>query len=245
MLGDINGDGISEFGLSSIPSYSYNISQLYIFSGVQLTTSSSLLTSDAYITLTNNHIGDGFGYDLTVSDLDSDGYSDLLITVKSSFDVFDSQYNYYPLGSYSSRAYLVLGNAISGGGSFDMGIAHTTIMADTFDGFGNQVLNLQDVDGDGIDDFLMSAPFYHSWCSTSCHEGPGEAFVFSGADLLVGGQMGQTDAFLQFIEEDHIAGFGGFDSMSSGDLNGDGNLDLVFLTPSQPDYGKVYIFSGL
>lgn len=101
------------------------------------------------------------------------------------------------------------------------------------DGFGWVGENLGDLDGDGVNDFITSAPFYVQDGSQV-----GRAYVYSGADgALLNVVTGQTDENF------------GFSASTAGDVNADGTPDYIVggrgvITSAVPFLGRVVVYSG-
>jgi hypothetical protein len=104
------------------------------------------------------------------------------------------------------------------------------------DGYGTEVLYLQDINGDSIGDIAVSAPYNDSGGTDS-----GAVYIFFGpfprngtldaidADLVLTGRAGEL--------------FG--TSISSGDIDNDGRTDLIVGAPdSRNARGAVYVFYG-
>ncbi len=97
------------------------------------------------------------------------------------------------------------------------------------DGFGTAVGRLGDTNGDGFDDFLVTAPGHDSGVSNS-----GRVYVISGVDgstlatknSLVGGQFGSS-----------VGGVG--------DLTGDGVPDFGVGAPGATGSGRIYVLNGV
>lgn len=103
-------------------------------------------------------------------------------------------------------------------------------------GFGNQVASLGDINGDGFEDILVSAPSAES--NPAGGGARGKAWVFFGPlgttdpSFIYQGE-GQSDAFGQSID-------------GSGDFNGDGVRDILIGAPSfgADKRGRTYVYSG-
>ena len=118
-------------------------------------------------------------------------------------------------GQDAGAAYLFLGSA-SGVPPGDLSEADAIFLGDAEDDLaGSAVEEAGDVNGDGLADFLVGAPF---------HNGAGAAYLVLGT---VSGlpSMILTDANAKIIGEATLDGVG--DSLSAGDVNGDGYDDLL------------------
>jgi len=121
------------------------------------------------------------------------------------------------------------------GNSTGFASTYTTLTGDN--SFGSSFVNLGDVDGDSKEDFAIGAIY-----------GNGEDVSMSGAvHIYKGGSNGQT-----IIKK--LAGEGPMDrfgiSMASGDLNGDGKMDIIIGAPFNTNdpalyqSGAVYVYFG-
>lgn len=108
-------------------------------------------------------------------------------------------------------------------------------------GFGSRIVGLGDIDGDGVDDFAVSAPGGRGTGLDDPWTGPG------GSVLLY---SGRTRSLIRTLT-DSYAGFGAA-LANAGDLNGDGVADLAVGSPmfaggmnqDLARAGRVWIFSG-
>jgi len=86
-----------------------------------------------------------------------------------------------------------------------------------------------DVDGDGVDDFIVGAT-----AASGAGAGAGRAYVFSGADASV---LYTLDPAVSGAAFGSAVG-------GPGDLNGDGFDDLLIGAPNTGGGGRVYVVSG-
>jgi MYXO-CTERM domain-containing protein len=102
------------------------------------------------------------------------------------------------------------------------------------DGFGRAVAIVGDVDGDGIDDFVVSA---HA--SNAGGDDAGQVYVFSGTAAGAGLYAApQLEAMGSFLGTPEIAMLG-YRLAAAGDVDGDGLADFLIGTPyADPLYGN-------
>ncbi len=119
--------------------------------------------------------------------------------------------------------------------------AHAFVEGGVGDGAGTSVA-FADVDGDGLSDVLVGAPF-----SDAAGADAGVAWLFFGASLAVGGTFGPTDADLE-LRGVQAGDRTGTSLASAGDVDGDGLDDLVIGAPlatiSGSDTGVAYVVFG-
>jgi hypothetical protein len=193
---------------------------VYVVAGPLSSGTSAALASFAFAKLVgdgeNAHAGSALG----AGDLDDDGSSD--VVVGSDF------------AGKGGEVYLALGPLSAG--TRDLATAEVTITANgSFDYLGHD-LAVGDLDGDGVDDLFLGAPYAGSTSD-------GEQYVLYGpvasdtnvadADVTIGPASTTTGL--------HVA--------ANGDLDGDGQLDLVVGAPFEASFGyayngTVYVFHG-
>lgn len=88
-------------------------------------------------------------------------------------------------------------------------------------------INLHDVNGDGIDDFMASSPF-HDFSPTVLNAG--QAYLFLGKTDLADVDLATQTADATVSAEDGSFALA-FDAKVVGDINGDGYADMMMSTP--------------
>jgi hypothetical protein len=135
-LGDTNGDGLDDIAIG-------DPGATYLFSGSSLSTTTSLLHSDAdYILPRTGHTKDG----VSAGDVDGDGLNDVLI----------GNHGYtHSNNQTTGGAYLVYGSDL--GNTSTVAYYHTFEGEKSGDSAGWAVSTAGDIDGDGLDDLLIGA----------------------------------------------------------------------------------------
>jgi hypothetical protein len=108
------------------------------------------------------------------------------------------------------------------------------------DQFGFTIANLGDVDGDGLPDIAIGAPYGDEGSS-----GGGDILLFSAADLLAATPVTEDTTVFYGMQGDEYAGLG---LTPAGDFNGDGLDDMLIGSPNydvaDSNEGAAYIVLG-
>ncbi len=223
--GDVNGDGYDDIivGAYRNDDWGPTAGKVYLYYG-----SAAGLDVTTPTTIIGENPFDRFGYAVsTAGDVNGDGYADVLVGATD-----------YALGSKKGKVYMYLGSA---GGL-------TTIPAFMVEGeqdgdeLGWSMDTAGDMNGDGYADILIGAPSF----ALNQVESPGRAYVYYGGPSA----LSSTPAITVTGAEDGDQL--GFSVASAGDVNGDGQGDILigankYDNGGQPndDVGIVYLYYGL
>ncbi len=144
--GDINGDGISDFAVKAVPSQG-NI-KIYIIFGKTNGWAQDMVAEDYAPSLLAEGHFDNAGSPTYISDLDKDGYSDLLISASK----------YYQNGNYSGKVYFVPGK--NSGWEHNMPLSNFDdfMYGENTKDYAGASSSVGDFDGDHFQEVAVSAP---------------------------------------------------------------------------------------
>jgi len=166
----------------------------------------------------------GFGTSVaTAGDVNGDGYSDVIVGA----DLYDNGQ------SDEGRALLYLGGA--SGPTLTSSWTEPGDQGDSL--FGSSVSTAGDINGDGYADVVVGAPLYDNGQTDE-----GRAFLYLGS----ASGLPSTPAWT--AEGDQIGAQFGASVATAGDVNGDGNSDVIvgalFYDNGQSDEGRGYLYLG-
>lgn len=210
--GDIDADGYADIlvGAPNLDVTASNEGGVYVFLGADLGTTPDVQLYDAHAVLTGESGGDRVG-DAAVSagDVDGDGLGDVLVGAAGNDDA----------GSGAGRAYLVLGDTLTG--DLDLADADASWTGEAAgDAAGASVAGLGDADGDGLDDVLVGA-----WGGDTTAANAGQAYVLLGGALPADGAALSSAATTLLGEG--VDDFAAYAAAGPGDVDGDGLGDIL------------------
>ena len=220
--GDFNGDGYSDVAVGAIGEGTNPVAegQVFVYYGSKFG-----LAHTPGVVLHGGQTGCQFGAACAVpGDVNGDGYDDLVVAAP----IFASN------DSTVGRVYLYLGSPT--------GLSATPAqmlqgeLENSF--FGQNVVRVGDLDGDGYADVAVGAP---QWSNPETFEG--KLYVYYGSPT------GFRDPASWTLEDHGVNDFLGWYGIgSAGDFNGDGYADLLVGSPTADggamDSGRIRVFAG-
>lgn len=237
-LGDLNGDGVDDFGVGA---YEQNVTigvntyedagTAYVILGDGTEHYGVLEIASAGAYFYGENEGDNAGISISgAGDSNDDGYDDFLVGA--------SGFNLSSTSSNNGAAYIIYGDAIVNG---QLSESAKIIGENQYDKFGDGVGMVGDIDDDGSADIALGA--------VTADGNVGAAYLFYGP---VTGELDASDCDAKFTGNTEGDGEFGRVIVGPGDLNGDGELDMIIGAGaddgdgsiSQTDVGGLYIFGG-
>lgn len=213
--GDVDGDGLADLMIAA----PYNgdmedwAGRVYVFLGKSLGATPALSVADADYVLDGAGLDDNAGCAVaSAGDLDGDGRDDLLIGARWNDEG----------GVDAGVVYVVLGRSLGAEAWLGLeGADYRFVGEGAGDDVGHSVAGVGDVDGDGLDDLLLSSPWNDDGGS-----GAGKAYLFLGRSLGSESSLQVSAADYSFEGEESRA-YAGYDIAGAGDVDGDGRADFL------------------
>jgi hypothetical protein len=228
--GDLNGDGLDDIviGAMGADANGMNSGRSYVVFGKADSTAVDLSAlGDGGFVIDGETESDRAGVSVAAAgDVDGDGLDDIII----------GAYRSEPTGTYSGSAYVVFGKADSAAVDLStLGDGGFAIHGEgAFQHAGNSVSGAGDVDGDGLADVVIGAPYGH----------PNGA-AYSGRSYVVFGKADTETVALATLGEAGFAidgevawDFSGSSVSGAGDVDGDGLDDVIVGAPGADPNGE-------
>ncbi|MBI1827805.1 MAG: FG-GAP repeat protein [Planctomycetes bacterium] len=253
-LGDFNDDGFDDFAIAAFyanPGGIYSAGKTYVFFGKPDLGASGLISiaalpSDELVIngiSSQDSSGEAIG---AAGDINHDGIPDLAIgarmATRSGVQFVGEAYVVFGNNSLTGLGHLELSSLNGSNGFIFKGRGYEAYT-------GSDVRGVGDVNGDGIDDMVISA----AGAPVGNRYSIGDAFVLFGSPtigasgILAPEMINGANGFV--IHGTTYEGYFGAFSSPAGDVNGDGHPDLIFSEPGASpaglnDAGKVYVVYG-
>lgn len=231
---DVNGDQLDDFFIGA-PYAAGPYGKVYLVLGRTQGWAmfTSLATADA------SWVGEGASdfagsHIATAEDVNGDGFDDLVVGVNGNDES----------GQGAGQVYLVFGQDSGWESDVSLGLADASFLGEyAGDDAGITVAGLGDVNGDGLGDVLIGAPFnnemdYHA----------GQIYLVLGKTSGWAMDVSLAEADASFLGETYSE-WAGYDTVSAaGDVNGDGLADFLIGVPNNDEAvssaGQAYLVLG-
>jgi hypothetical protein len=228
--GDFDGDGTPDLATGA-PGQQSNRGRVYVtFDGDDLGTD-LIDDTDSNFYVNGVSSNDYLGYDVAFGDFNDDGYDDLVASSPYDDDGGSNAGTAWIIAGASTRGSSgsVRGSSVS---SVDTAVITGSAASDTLGGT-NGSLSTGDIDDDGVVDLAVGVYGYDGYTS-----GGGGVWIYRGGTLS-GSETVSTASYV--VRGD---GYLGYAVDMTGDVTGDGIVDLLAGAPAASSYGMVYLWEG-
>ncbi len=210
-VGDVIGSAEPDLVMGS-PDAASGKGSVFVADGDYMPSSRDFTSSSANLTISGNATGDDFGSSVACGDADGDGKDDMLIGAPAKFVSANSV----------GAAYLILGGALATPINLNTTTPDLYMPGVSSQGYAGIHVEMGDMDNDGKDDMIVSAP---GAMGGGVRSGSGEVYINFGASSFSGTRNLQTSS------DAVVWGAGTGDGLGSGialgDVDGDGKADLL------------------
>ncbi|NUN96121.1 MAG: FG-GAP repeat protein, partial [Candidatus Omnitrophica bacterium] len=232
--GDVNADGFDDFliGVGGNDEAGLNTGKVFLFFGNETDFSADTPLSDADASYSGESPFDELSSVAGVGDVNGDGFDDFLL------GAFRNDTG----GTGSGKSYLFLGNETDFGPNRSVTTADASFVGEySADYSGFSVAGVGDMNGDGLDDFLIGAPMNGAYVS---YPYQGKAYLILGRTSADWGQnFSLANADASFLGSHYASHLG--DVVTGGmDVDGDGYDDLLIRGNKDFDSSYVYLIRG-
>jgi len=229
-IGDVNGDGFSDFFISA-PMENNGTGKVYLIFGKSSGWSAEVRLSDADVIFAGEKWNDKAGLAIaSAGDINRDGLPDILIGAP-----------HHDNGSNDvGKVYLIFGK--STGWMKNTNLAHADVSFQgeaALDRLGFAVAGVGDINNDGIDDIAIGAPNF----DYDRKNNVGKVYLFFGKNGVWNSNINVSNADASFIGAKPYDLLGKHIS-NRGDINGDGINDFLITAATMNTAGKIYIIFG-
>ena len=214
--GDVDGDGLADL-LVSAPNddpSATNAGTVFLFEGAVVAAGGRVDTASAVASFEGTHTTEALGSSLAGADLDGDGLAELVLGSPEADTA----------GTNTGAVYIVPGGAWSGSHSVTSVATSTLLGEDIYDEAGTDLL-LMDIDGTGGLDLVIGAPGSDTGGTEA-----GKAYLLYDPSISLGtfDLAGSDTTILGNSAYGHVG-----TAITGGDLNSDGQVDLLIASPNE------------
>jgi Ca2+-binding RTX toxin-like protein len=234
--GDVNGDGYSDIIIGAPGTSSYTGAAYVVLGhagGFSADIDLAAMTTGEGVIIQNNETpGGNAGYAVSSGDINGDGYSDIIIGAYGANYAAGETYVLYGNANFGNSSSLTLSAA---------GVHFSGVLQYDYSGY--SVSSGGDINGDGIDDLVIGAPYAGTLHS---HSYAGRAYIIFGGVASLSGDF-EVDAGIT-LNGGKNEDWTGSSVSIVGDVNGDGFDDVLIgavnADPHGTNSGEAYLVFG-